>query len=182
MRVTETSLLADRIVFTIRWVTLLGFIIALSRGLAIDYIALGMIAATAGWNLILTSISLAKRRFPFHTYVTIGIDVILGILFFFLTGTTVAPFVYGGLLPVLTGAFYFGLSGGVVLSIGVILVEGIMLISTLSDEIAIKMIGIPAGVILITGIVVGVVAQQIGYFFRERYDLEIAFRVSSRAR
>ena len=174
MRVTESTLLADRIVVTIRWLVLVGLLIILGSGNGIDGIAIFLAGVTGLWNLILMVISLANQRFPYYTYVTIGLDMVLGGSFFYLTGIGSEPFLWGGFLPILTGSFYFGMQGGIVLALIMTLIEGVGLVVEMPSDAALGIIGPLALVFFIVGVIAGFVAQQVGYQLWRRRDLEIS--------
>jgi signal transduction histidine kinase len=173
MRVTESTLLADRIVATIRWLALVGLTLTLgwNRGIELNFVFLIIISGV--WNLILTVLPLLRRRLPQHSYTTIGVDIVIGLLFFFFSDFTQAPFLWGALLPLLTGAFYFGMRGGLILAAVMVIVEGVTLVIVMTDDRALNLIGTPAIVFLGVGFVLGFVAQQIGYQLSLSRDLEI---------
>jgi signal transduction histidine kinase len=173
MRVTESSLLADRIVATFRWLALVGLTLSLGWKENINQNFIYLIAISGLWNLGLTVLSLLRRRFPQHSYIATAADIIIGLSFFFLSDFSRDPFLWGALLPVLTGAFYFGVRGGLLLAAAMILSEGITLVVVMTDDRALSLIGVPLIVFLGVGFLLGFVAQQIGYRLSLSRDLEI---------
>jgi signal transduction histidine kinase len=172
MRVTESILLADRIVATLRWLALVGLAVLLGWEGGIEQSAIILISIAGLWNLVLTILPMVGRRFPSHSYLTIGLDGLFGFLLFFLS-LYQNPFVWGGLLPLITGTFYFGVQGGLIMAAAVVLVEGIGLVVALSDDVVLSLIGLPMVVFLGVGTILGFVAQQVGYQLRHSRDLEV---------
>lgn len=174
MRVTESTLLVDRIVIAVRWLGIILIAILLGNGKSIDGNAIGLLAVTSIWNLALTILTMMGRRFPFHSYITVGVDAVLGLAFFYFAALGTDPFVWGGLLPVLTVSFYHGLQGSLIVSIGMLVIEGLVLVRELPDDVALGYIGLPAGVMVVGGVVLGGLAQQMGYLLRQRRAEELS--------
>lgn len=172
MHVTESILLADRIVATLRWLALVGLAISLGWESGIEQRVIILISVVGLWNLLLTFLAMMGRRLPFHSYTTTGLDGLFGLLLFFLS-LDQNPFVWGGLLPVVTGTFYFGVRGGLILAVAMVLVEGIGLVVATPDNIALSLIGVPVLVFLGIGIILGFVAERVGYQLRHSRDLEV---------
>jgi signal transduction histidine kinase len=173
MRVTESTLLADRIVATFRWLTLVGLTLALGGKGDIDQNYIFLITISGLWNLMLTILPLLRRRFPQHSYITIAVDIVTGLMFFFLSDFAQDPFLWGALLPLFTGAFYFGVRGGLILATLMGVVEGASLVVVMPDDRALSLIGIPLVVFLGVGFLLGFIAQQIGYQLSLSRDIEI---------
>jgi len=173
MRVTESTLLADRIVSTSRWLALVGLTLTLGWKGDIQQNFIYLITISGLWNLVLTILPFFRRRFPQHSYITAAADVVIGLLFFFLSDFTQDPFLWGAILPVLTGAIYFGVRGGLILAAVTVLTEGIALVVVMTDDRALSLIGIPLVVFLGAGLLLGFIAQQIGYQLSLSRDLEI---------
>lgn len=173
MRITETVLLADRVVVTIRWLALMGITIFLGASSELEIVGVGLLVFAVLWNLFLMIWSLGDRRLPIHPYLTSIVDIIWASLLFWNTGIGVEPFYYAGILPILTGSFYFGLIGGVILASVMIVVEGAALISSGPMVESLVAISIPGGVLLFIGLGFGVVAQEIGNRMRRQRMFEI---------
>lgn len=174
MRITETVLLADRVVVTIRWLTLMGLTIYLGGINNLEIVGIVLLVFAGLWNLFLMVWSLADRRLPLHPYLTTIIDIVGAGLMFWNITLEGEPFFYAGILPILTGSFYFGLSGGVVLAVIMAVVEGMVLASTSSIVDTLVVISVPTGVLLLVGLGFGVVAQEIGNKMRRQRMFEIS--------
>ena len=174
MRVTESTLLFDRLVITLRWLVLIGITVSLNGG-GMSGSAVVLVAVVGLWNIFLTYLSMTNNRLTNHRNVVIGIDGIIGVLFFFLSDINNAPYVWGIILPTLTGAFYFGLKNGLIITGALVLFEGIGLVVVLPDDaLALSIIGAPALVLLGLGLVLGFLAEQVGLRIKARRDMEIS--------
>jgi signal transduction histidine kinase len=174
MRVTESNLLADRIVATLRWLALVALALILGWKGDIHHNFIYLITISGLWNLVLTILPFYRRRFPQHNYITTAADVVIGLSFFFLSDFTRDPFIWGAFLPVLTGAFYFGVLGGLIVSAATILTEGITLGIVMTNDRALRLVGIPLVVFLGVGLLLGFAVQQIGYQLGFSQDREIS--------
>jgi signal transduction histidine kinase len=179
MRASKSTILADRIVLSLRWLILVGLSLYLGWENQVTQSLLMVFLASAVWNLVLMLLSLIHRRLPSHSYVTIGVDGLIGFLFLYLTDAVGTPLPWGGLLPIITGAFYFGFQGGVFISLGVILIEGIYLTSVSGYQEGFNTISLPALVLFGSGVAAGFIAQQIGYFLRQQQALEHSKQVEA---
>ncbi len=174
MRVTQSTLLFDRLVNTLRWLALLGITISLTimgitKGLVI------LVAVTGLWNLFLTYLTMTNNRLSNHRNVVIGIDGIIGVLFFFFSDITNDPYIWGIILPALTGPFYFGLQNSLFITGALVLIEGVGLVVVLPDDaLALSIIGMPALVLLGLGVGVGFLAGQVGMRLRASREMEIS--------
>ncbi len=172
MRATKTALLADRIAFTLRWLVFLGLVTALGWGNGIDPNAVTLIIITAILYLGLSTLSLFEKRLPNHENVAVAIDGVIALLFAWLTFINGIPFIWFGLLPIVTGAFYFGFQGGLVISLGATLIGGVILTIDLGNAAAIQAILTPALVMLLSGLLTGFITQLAGYRLRSQQELE----------
>lgn len=174
MLVTESLILADRIVVTNRWVILLGLMAFLGWNDVLNQYAMMIMTLGGLWNLGLTIMSLAIKRLPFHRYVTISGDAILGMLLFFNVSLQGAPTLWGFLLPLLTSSFYLGVRGGLVVAIGAVVLGQVGLPAGFPFERSLELMGPPSITLIGTGLLSGFLAQQIGYLLRNQRAIEVS--------
>lgn len=179
MRPTKSILLADRIVQGLRWLALIGFTLVLGWNNSVTETALTIVIVIGVLNLLQMILTMTNRRLPVHEYLTVGIDAVTALVFFWNTSIGETPFIWAGLLPIISGAFYFGFQGGLYISLGMVILEGILLSILLGNEAGIGVIAIPALILGATGVIAGFISQQIGYFLRQAQALEHSRRVEA---
>jgi signal transduction histidine kinase len=179
MRATKSTILADRIVLSMRWLALIGLSLFLGWQNSVNQQILTIIISAAIWNLTLMVLTMTFNRLPYHTYINVGVDAVVGILILYFSLSEALPFPWSGLLPIITGAFYFGLQGGLYISLGVVVVEAILLSTTLGNQGGFQALGIPAAVLFGSGVVFGFISQQIGFFLRQQQALEYSKMVEA---
>lgn len=129
MHKSDSPFVADWFVVSFRWLVLLGATISLS--LAGQLLSPGnlLLVFLTLWNISLTWLAGLNRRLERHREISLAIDLTLSILFMALQGGILGPAAWVVLLPILTGAIYFDLRGGL-LAAGVvslaIFVEGLL--------------------------------------------------------
>lgn len=115
MQTNEANLLADRLAVNIRWLSLLGLTMYLAWGKSFDTDALILLIFSILWNILLIVFIQLHRRLPYHTYFVIAGDTILALGIFLLAGDATTQMVgWAGLMPVVTAAWYFGITGGLI--------------------------------------------------------------------
>ena len=168
MHPTQTTNRADQISLLTRWLGLIGLALMLGWGNSVNFSILVLIFFAGIWNVILTVLSLNHRRFPYHEFIILLLDVIFAFLLLSEGTYRGQPFFWGGLIPILTGALYFSLPGGLFTSLGIVLVDGIFLTISLRSFQVLSDFLLPVAIMLAAGIVVGFLAQQISSYLRQR--------------
>ena len=172
MRPTKATLNVDRVNIILHWLLLTGASLVLGLAGALDQTAVWLILAAAVWTLLLTIVSLIDRRLPYHEIVTLVVDALLAVLFASLVAYRGVGFLWAGILPILTASLYHRFQGGTITSVGVILVFGILLTSQLGNADALTALFTPALVLGLTGMVTGMISQQVSYFVRNQQEFE----------
>lgn len=168
MHPTQTTNRADQISLLTRWLGLIGLALMLGWGNSVNFSSLVLIIFAGFWNVVLTVLSLNKRRFPYHEFLVLGLDVVFAFLLLSQGTYQGEPFFWGGLIPILSGAIYFSLQGGLFTSLGIVLVDGIFLTVALRSFQVLSDFLMPAAIMLTVGLVVGFFAQQVSYYLRQR--------------
>jgi len=172
MRPTKATLNVDRVNILLHWLLLTGASLILGMAGVIGQAGLLLILAAGVWTLILTIISLIERRFPYHETVCLVIDGLLAVLFANLVPYGGTGFLWAGFLPILSASLYYRFQGGSIMAVGVILVFGMILTTRLGNADAITALFTPALVLGLTGLIAGMVSQQISYFIRNQQEFE----------
>lgn len=126
MRIAESSTLVDGIIASLRWIILVAIAVALAlQGTMTFEIALILLAASV-WNIALTFLAALNRRLPVHRFLVLAVDILLVCLIFYLSGGLEGNAGWIGLLPVLTSALYFHIPGSLLVSLLILLLQGLL--------------------------------------------------------
>ncbi len=116
MNKSDSPFVADWFVISLRWLTLLGVVISLSIANVLQSWANLVLIFLVLWNIFLTWLAGLNRRLPNHRLISLLLDLFFGGLFFFGQGGLAGPAWWVGILPIISGALYFDLRGGVLTS------------------------------------------------------------------
>jgi signal transduction histidine kinase len=123
MNKSDAPFVADWFVISLRWLFLLGVVVAMSRaGLLFSVINI-LLVLLVFWNLALTVLAGLNQRLPYHRIISVLVDFSIAIAFFWLHGGLTGTAAWVGLLPIISGALYFDLRGGLLASFAVALVQ-----------------------------------------------------------
>ena len=131
-----------------------------SRGLFTP--TLGVILFAAGlWNATLTYSLLQAMPFDRLKLAALGVDLVLGLILFYLAGTLLGPLAWAALLPVI-GAFpLFGLRGTMGVAIGMMVIFGLIaVIDVPVAEIPVRL-ALPLFGVLAVGLALGNLNQRV---------------------
>ena len=111
-RTFETPYVADWFAASTRWIVLVGLLASLALNDQLAHLSAWTLVLLIAWNVLLSVLAgLSMRLRWFHRRVVLGIDFLLAALFFWVQGGLVSPISWVGLLPILTGAIYFEMTG-----------------------------------------------------------------------
>jgi len=128
MRRFESPYLADLIVVSLRWVTVVALVSSLGLGERLELLAALPLAFLLLGNLVMTALTALSMRLPYHREINFGMDLLVAGAFFWLQGGLQGPASWVGFLPILSGSVYFELIGGLVAAA---LFSGILVLDTL---------------------------------------------------
>src|SRR5512138_2928288 len=111
MQTFETPYAADWFAISLRWAVVLGLIVSLGLGGALDPARAWPLGAACIWNLAMTVLAGLNKRLIYHRQINLGIDVLCAGAFFWVQGGLAGPASWAALMPILTGAIYFELPG-----------------------------------------------------------------------
>jgi signal transduction histidine kinase len=172
MQPTPAAILSDRITLTIRWLVLIGLVFGFGLHGGITAVNVLLVVIIAFWNIILLLLNSRTARIWQHEYTTTAIDFVLALVLTFSISTSNIPFIWAGFLPAATGAFYFGLQGGLIVSLSIILIQGISFILISGDFSILSDLWLPAAAILIISMALGIIAQQITFLIHRSKEIE----------
>jgi signal transduction histidine kinase len=179
MRRAEFPYLPDLLVLALRWLVLVVFITVQALAGMPSVAFLGVVAAAAGLNLILSILAVANTRLPAHRLIGVALDVLISAAFFYTSGGLGGALSWAGVLAILSGALYYEWRGALIST---------LLVTALEAAIAVRMIGadslagyaLPGGILLgihlTTMLVLGLLSRRVMRLLRLRYRSLLALR------
>jgi len=141
MRTFESPYVSDWFAITLRWLTILGLTVSLTRAdqlmLPRNLFLVGLIP----WNLTLTFIAVLNRRLHYHRQINVVIDLSVAGIFFWLQGGLSGPAFWVGILPILSAAIYFDLKGAMLVGLLMALLQVIFTILQYPFQYALPVFG-----------------------------------------
>ena len=110
MRKFDSPYIADWFAISLRWLTLLALTVALTKSSSL--ILLLPLLILVLWNLSMSMMAGLNIRLSYHRQVTVVIDLIFAGMLFWIQGGLLSPIWWAGILPILSGAIYFEIWGG----------------------------------------------------------------------
>jgi hypothetical protein len=80
MQANKLQSIADSIVLPFKWLALIGLALVIGWGSGINIQSVVLIGIAGFWMLILTVLSILNKRMPYHSYTTVGVEAVLGLL------------------------------------------------------------------------------------------------------
>ncbi|MFO7583462.1 MAG: histidine kinase [Anaerolineales bacterium] len=154
---SDSPFVADWFVISLRWLVLLGVVISLSLAGVLQSWGNLILVVLVFWNIILTLLAGLNQRLPNHRLISLLMDLVFGSLFFFAQGGLSGPAMWVGILPIISGALYFDMRGGLLTALVVIAVKGLNVFLNDLDWI---LFGVLALFTLVLGLVFGFISQQ----------------------
>lgn len=125
MKKSDSPYLEDWIIISLRWLAIFGAMISIALQSQFSLPVIGLLMSLASWNAGLSLIAVTNRRFRWHRQISLTIDALFTILFFWLEGGAIfGPALWLIFLTLLTGAIYFDFKGGFGATIAMLVVEG----------------------------------------------------------
>lgn len=154
---SDTPFIADWFVISLRWLVLLGVIVSLSISDALASWGNAILALLVFWNIILTWLAGLNRRLPNHREISLLIDLGVSVGFFWIQGGLSGPATWVGILPIISGALYFDLRGGLLASLIIAVVQAS---DALLHNMGILWLVLPALITILLGAFFGFISQQ----------------------
>ena len=160
MRKDGSPFLLDWIVISIRWLLLLGLTISLAASNNFSSYLLITLSAAAFWNITLTIMAALNRRFWAHRYLSVVVDMLIACLLFCLSGTFGGNIAWVGLLPLSSAALYFLISGVLLTALVVLVVQGLLALSTYELYSVLAYLGFLVPLYLVYALLLGYVSKR----------------------
>ena len=157
MNRSDAPFVADWFVISLRWLVLLGVTISLSAvGMLFSWANI-MLVLLVLWNIALTWLAGLNQRLPNHRQISVIFDLLISAIFFWVQGGLLGPAMWIGILPLISGALYFDLRGGLFASLVVILVQWV---DILLNGVNLWRLGVATLLTLMMGSFLGYISQQ----------------------
>ena len=154
---SDSPFVADWFVISFRWLVLLGVTISISLNGQLVSFMNGMLVLLVLWNLTLTWLAGLNQRLPNHRMVSVLVDFGITSIFFWLQGGLSGPAMWIGILPIISGALYFDLRGGLLASLAVVLVQAI---AVFVNNLNISWLAVSGLITALLGAFFGYISQQ----------------------
>jgi signal transduction histidine kinase len=167
MQSKGSTYLTDWLAVTLRWLYLIGFVIAIGIGGDLSTEMLVVFLCASIWNVVLTVLVALHRRIVAHQYLSVFGDVVIATLVFMVGAAFGGHIAWVGLLPVSTAALYFQLGGSLILSIGFIIIQGIVALLLSSPFTALIYLSVLVLLYLVYGTMVGFIVKRMQMISRK---------------
>lgn len=125
MNRADSPFVADWFVVSLRWLTILGVTVSLAAGSRLFVPSSLLLVLLTLWNILLTWLAGLNQRLPRHRHLSVGVDITLTALFFWLQGGVTGAAFWIVILPLISGGLYFDLPGGLIAALAMTLVNGL---------------------------------------------------------
>lgn len=160
MRSEGSTYLFDWLSITIRWMFLIGFVIAISMGGNLSVELMAIFLGASIWNVVLTIMVALQRRIVALAYLSVLVDMVFAVLLFVIGAAFGRQIAWIGLLPITTAALYFHIVGAFILSIAVVVVQGMVALLFSSLPVAGVYLGLLTMLYLLYSFVVGLIVRR----------------------
>ncbi|MCB0118179.1 MAG: GAF domain-containing sensor histidine kinase [Anaerolineales bacterium] len=168
MKRFETPYMADWFAISLRWVMLVGLIVSLGLGQKLEINTAWTLGLMIVWNLSMTALAGLNIRTSYHRRLNILVDLILTGAFFWVQGGVRGPAFWAGLLPILTGAIYYEITGGIV---SALLFSGLVIYTGVFAENDVPLSILIAGTMSALGLLFGFLGRRLMGHMRENRAL-----------
>jgi signal transduction histidine kinase len=174
MRKAEPLQLIDWLATSLRWLFLLGIILAYATAAPLNPSLQLTLALAAAWNVILTILASVSRRLPAHPYLSTIVDMLIAYAIYFLAGTVLGPVVWVGLLPLVTASLYFKLRGALVVLVINMLSQGLLALVDVPLLTALVSLAILIPIYLAVALIFSFIKQRMAGVVETTVKLQIA--------
>jgi signal transduction histidine kinase len=157
---SKSKIYLDRIVTPLRWVSLFGLYLFLSWNGGESQIAFILFSALAVWYLFISLLVFAGKKLPQHYSFILLVDIVFSGIFIFATPINNKLFLLSAVLPILSGAFYFGVRGGGLAAISLIVIQTVVIGYGSSLDLALQQIDFNFLIMLASSTTLGVIIEK----------------------
>ena len=167
MRKYESPYIADWLVISLRWITLMGLLVSLALGGTLSLSIIWPILVLLAWNIAMTSLAAFSQRMSYHRQIGMAVDVVFMAIFFELQQALPGPAIWAAILPVMTGAIYFELWGALGAA-GLFAFLQLARLSTETNAITFDFTALPSALLTLTvGLAFGLAGKRVAGYLRK---------------
>jgi signal transduction histidine kinase len=134
MRSSDSPYITDWFLVSLRWLFLLGVILALALGGQLLILPNLLLVGWVCWNIAMTLLAVLNRRLPRHREINLGFDLLIAGLYFVLAGGFASTAFWIVFLPLITASLYFELIGAFISVILMVAVQvGVTVTQTITQ-------------------------------------------------
>lgn len=134
MRASDSPYITDWFLVSLRWLFLLGLILALALGGQLLILPNLLLVGWVCWNIAMTLLAVLNRRLPRHREINLGFDLLIAGLYFVLAGGFASTAFWIVFLPLITASLYFELVGALISVILMVAVQvGVTVTQTITQ-------------------------------------------------
>ena len=164
MRKFDSPYIADWFAISLRWLILFAITSLLIK--SSEFILLLPLFALVLWNLSMSVMAGLNIRLSYHRQMVVIVDIILASLLFWLQDGLLGPVWWIGFLPILSGAIYFEIWGGLSAA-GVMATLALAFSHFRMSPASLLAGGIAAAIILAIGLLFGFLSYKLIHGLRE---------------
>lgn len=173
MHTSDSPFTADWFVVSLRWLTLLGLTISLSISARLLAPANLLLVGLAVWNIALSLMAGLNYRLAHHREISLAVDLLVGSLYFALAHGFYNPASWIGILPLLSAALYFELTGALIAGVLVALTQvGVTLLQAHRPN-ALLFAGIAAVITLLLSAAFGYLSTRLIRIIRQTRQAQL---------
>jgi len=170
---SDSPFTADWFVVSLRWLTLLGLTISLSISARLLAPANLLLVGLAVWNIALSLMAGLNYRLAHHREISLAVDLLVGSLYFALAHGFYNPASWIGILPLLSAALYFELTGALIAGVLVALTQvGVTLLQAHRPN-ALLFAGIAAVITLLLSAAFGYLSTRLIRIIRQTRQAQL---------
>ncbi len=186
MRNAEYPYLADLFVIALRWLVLFGLVLSLAIGGglktgegAIDLPRVAVLGSLALWNGFVSALAMFNRRLGWHRHINLALDLVFAILLFIFSGGLRSEVSWVTILPLITGAVYFGARGALPTALILILIQVVYTYLIANETPQARVMAMLAGFNLSAGVLVTLLSAPLVGSLRRSYQRTVYQRKES---
>lgn len=177
MRNAEYPYLADLFTISLRWLVLFGLVLSMAIGSglntaegAIDLVRVAGLSSMVLWNGFMSALAMFNRRLSWHRHINLAIDFVFAILLFVFSGGLRGEVSWVTILPLITGAVYFGAWGSLPMALITLFIQALYTYLVTNEPFSPRILAMLAGFNLTAGVLVTLLSAPLVGSLRRSYQ------------
>ncbi len=190
LRKFEYPFFADWFAISLRWLVLLGVAYSLVLANVFNYYIAGAVLVGVLWNFLNTFMAIFNRRLPAHRILNVTFDFVGTTLLFYFSNGFFGPLTWVSLLNLFSAGIYFGWVGNLFVALLISITQTVGTVAIFGAHVEAQHIAMLTGFNLLSGLLFGLLSQQLYIHLREhfmtlktsRQDSDDKLRITERRR